>query len=145
MDLYNGKLYFKCDKCGRDFRAAKYLYRINFEELDTEDFRPFGCLGSQVCRTCWDTAKGFVYGSDKETVEVAKKPEDDWELYLKLKRSGELDGLLALAKKDSEKIDALKNYYDEIKDKYEDTDGIKAKYVKHNLADILDVDREKYG
>jgi len=99
MDLYNGKLYFKCDRCGKDFRAARYLYRVNFDQLDTEDFRPFGRLGSQVCQMCWEATKKFIYGDDKETLEVCKKPEDDWELYLKLKKSGELDGVLSLVRK----------------------------------------------
>lgn len=162
MDIYNGKLYFRCDKCGKDFQASKYLYRINFEELDTEEFRPFGCIGSQVCYSCWKKARDFVCGGDRETLEVTKKPTDkatcvpsestptlvdvtsDWELFLKLKKNGVLDGFVDLMRKEVGMIETLRNYYDKIKDKYEDSDGIKAKYVKHELADILGVDKEKY-
>lgn len=102
-NIYNGKLYFTCDMCHGEFRVERYLHRIHFDEVDAEEFHPRGTLGVQICYACNEKVKNFVFGPEERDVVVQKRPHDDWDQFLKIKRSGKLEELLALAEETKEK------------------------------------------
>ena len=71
--LNPGSYIVKCEKCGKYFKAGKYIYRINFDTLDVEDFRPWARLGVDLCFQCNKAVEEFVFGKPEEDKELSKE------------------------------------------------------------------------
>ncbi len=59
-----------CARCGKKWRVHKYLYRISIDELDMEEFRPWGRLSVDLCFQCKEAVTNFIFGDPKEMEEV---------------------------------------------------------------------------
>lgn len=68
-----GSYILKCEKCGKYFKAHKYIHRLNFHELDVEDFRPWATIGIDLCFQCNEKVKEFVFGKDEQDTELSQE------------------------------------------------------------------------
>ncbi len=60
----------KCGRCNKTWKVHKYLYRVSLDELDVEEFRPFGRLSVDLCYQCFHDVKIFIFGDPKEMEEI---------------------------------------------------------------------------
>lgn len=60
----------RCERCGKYWEVHKYIHRVNLDDLDVEDFRPWSRLGIDLCYQCNKALKDFIFGKPEEDKEV---------------------------------------------------------------------------
>lgn len=71
---------FKCGRCGKRYKVHKLIYRLNFDSLDIEDFRPWSRLGVDLCFKCNKEVENFIFGSEEEMTEIQEDTENEKDL-----------------------------------------------------------------